>query len=652
MKAGLRALLLIASILALGVASGGRQPSPSRNGPAHTAQPRRQTRASNEAGRRGLSISGKLLIDGQPLAGVTIVISGAGSAATLMETMMGKLNVEETEVDGRFRFDGLRSAAYTLRPMLTGYVVQSGVVDSAGQQIYYRPGDFASIRMVKGGVITGRVLGESGSPMVGISVRAFRIKDLEGRRSREVTAQNLDALQPSTTDDRGVYRIYGLEPGVYVVCAGGTLGPEAQGPFDNDSAVYHPGGAVSDASEVAVRAGQESIGIDISYRELPGHTVSGTLGGRVPGGALFSGAAIMLNDTVTGALLGMRVGLGLNDAGNRVFAFSGIPDGTYELTAIGGLMGDETTAVPPRKVVVRGSDVTGVELVLAPLAEISGRLVLDTTPAAGSVAECTARPRAAIDQAVIAVRAGVAVGHGTLGPLFYSPEGALPDDKGEFKAKLLSGGLYYIQMKLPGDDLYVRSMTLPAVAEGRPGRNPAEGLDLKPGEKLAGVTITMARGAASLKGRLTAVSSEPKTSGDAERVRRDKSSEAAQGPEAMAPNRKFEEKPPTPAVTRLPDRLQVLAVPAEPEAAMDLLRYYQSAVEVDGGFAFSNMAPGQYYLLARVTPDEQWNDPAALPDWYKPEQRKKAYRAAKRANVSVELKPCAAVKDYSMPFLE
>jgi hypothetical protein len=563
---------------------------------------------------------------------------------------MGKSNVEESEDDGKFTFQGLRPAAYTLIPMLTGYIVESGVLDSDGQQIYYRPGEFAAIKMVKGGVITGRVFAESGSPVVGVSVRAVRLRDLQGRHSAEVTAESLDAFQPMTTDDRGVYRVYGLQPGIYVVSAGGTLSPDPTGPFDGDSPVYHPGGPLADAVEVVVRAGQESAGIDISYRELSGHSISGKLGGRIPGGAVVSGAAIMLNDAASGGLQGMRVSLGLSDTGNRSFVFSGVPDGKYQLTAIGGLTGDEVTVAPPRMVVVQGSEVTGIDLILGPLAEVSGRVVVDTVEQTDPKPECDAKPAPSVEQSVISIRkSGGQAQHVNLGPLFSRSDEGIPNEKGEFKVRLISSGLHVIQTKLYGDDLYVRSMTLGQLPDGRPAGNPAEGLEVKVGEKLSAVTITLARGAASFAGRVVPDASDPKGAG-ANHPGVNKTPELSLAPQSSnsTTGNKPQRIPAAPAT--LPERLQVVVVPAEPEAATDILRYAGSSVQPDGSFAFKNLAPGRYYLLTRTIPEDQWSSPELLPDWYNLEQRKKLHRDAKKAGVTIDLNRCVTVKDYSLRY--
>ena len=82
---------------------------------------------------------------------------------------------------------------------------------------YYRPGDNATITLIKGGVITGTVKNLNGDPLIAISVRAIRVRDAEGK---PIPFQI--SLRDRLTDDRGVYRLYALPPGTYVVAAGGA----------------------------------------------------------------------------------------------------------------------------------------------------------------------------------------------------------------------------------------------------------------------------------------------------------------------------------------------------------------------------------------------------------------------------------------------
>lgn len=83
---------------------------------------------------------------------------------------------------------------------------------------------------------------------------------------------------------------------------------------------------------------------------------------------------------------------------DRTFQLNGVSDGDYEISAIGG--GPEMVASSARHVSVKGADVTGIELVLAPLASISGRVNIE----ADQKLNCGRRRDAALRETLISVR--------------------------------------------------------------------------------------------------------------------------------------------------------------------------------------------------------------------------------------------------------
>jgi hypothetical protein len=65
---------------------------------------------------------------------------------------------------------------------------------------------------------------------------------------------------------------------------------------------------------------------------------------------------------------------------DRAFQINGISDGQYEIGALGsgGGPNSDLNVSAPRRLIVRGADVTGLKLVLAPMASITGRIVFET----------------------------------------------------------------------------------------------------------------------------------------------------------------------------------------------------------------------------------------------------------------------------------
>ena len=210
------------------------------------------------------SISGGLLDgSGQPIPNAAINVRKVGS--TGVGRSLG------TDSDGQFRADGLSRGSYAIWAYVPGYVSES-----TNDSKYYRPGDTVTLRMIKGAVITGTVTNSTGEPVVAVRVSATRVRDADGRPARGAAAPSRE------TDDLGVYRLYGLQSGTYLVAANGSsFSYSSPSAYDGDAPTYHPSTTRDAASEITVRIGDEISGIDIRYRGERGHIVSGTVSGSI-----------------------------------------------------------------------------------------------------------------------------------------------------------------------------------------------------------------------------------------------------------------------------------------------------------------------------------------------------------------------------------
>ena len=174
-------------------------------------------------------ITGRVLADGRPVGGANVIVQAAGGK-------IGDLQTTASDDDGNFRVTGLSPGTYSLLTQIPGYVMPP---DSSGPS-RHRIGENVSINLIKGAVITGRVTDEFGEPIVGVRVVAYRVRTLEGKPEFDSKALNVTAAGRET-DDRGAYRLFGLEPGIYVVSLNG-LAYSIQGLVQSRGAppVYHP----------------------------------------------------------------------------------------------------------------------------------------------------------------------------------------------------------------------------------------------------------------------------------------------------------------------------------------------------------------------------------------------------------------------------
>jgi protocatechuate 3,4-dioxygenase beta subunit len=575
------------------------------------------------------SIKGRVTDDGgQPIedASVFLLPAGISSAQGMFEAM--KVRPTSTDDEGKFDLDSVNPGAYSLMSFAPGYVTVAGSSIDGGVQRYYRPGEFVSVRLVKGGVITGTVTNEGGEPMVAARVKVIRVRDAEGRPSRVRLANPTQLFEDWKTDDRGHYRIYGLEPGSYVVSTGGKgLFSFQEDGYAGDVSTYYPSSTRDTATEVKVSGGQETIGIDIRYRGGRGYAISGTIAGGAST-SMSTATIITLTHAASGATEAMTfIPMAIP---NRGFAFYGMADGEYFVSAICPEEKTSASVAPPRRVKVKGGDVTGIELVLAPVGSIAGRVVVEALDREQKP-ECKPARKTTMEEIVLLARRDAKDGK----PQAFSPfeflpfsMDSVPDDKGGFTIANLEASRYHVDTRLPDETLYVRSLTLQSntsdeknasdqknssdqkAASNKKAGGPQNGIRLKQGERLTGLTITITEGASGLAGKITAANKEQP----------------------------------------LPARLRAHLIPAEPEATDDFVRYREAIAEGDGSFAFTNVAPGRYRILAREIADAEMGEDGPSPIAWAEQGREMLRREAESSATIVELQSCQRVKDYALRF--
>jgi hypothetical protein len=365
--------------------------------------------------------------------------------------------------------------------------------------------------------------------------------------------------------------------------------------------------------EVIVNSGAETNGIDLQYRSEKGYAISGKVTGvAAEGRGGFT--SVVLSYAATGAIVnralvtqrGRRPGQA--QPSENAFALYGVPVGEYEITAYRNSPEGEDAASASRRFVVSGRDVTGIELVLKPLASVAGRLQLEST------SQCKSSRRAAFEEQVFRLRA-----EEPAKPMPGRPTGvvAAPNRTGELGFRQLNAGRYRLLTELLAEEWFVRSITLPGVAAGSAAKTAAKpavpmpldvgrnGLALKGGERLTGLMITVAAGAATLAGRIK--------------------------PAASA---------------SLPAHISLYLIPAEREQADNVLRYAEARANNDGAFSLKNLAPGKYWVLAQ--PAEQVAGVALGLKAWSAAERAKLRREAEAANSTLELQPCQRLANYEV----
>ncbi len=539
--------------------------------------------------------------DGRPVTNANLMAQGGPGSLTQKATRV--------DAEGRFAFDELPAAAYVIIAMAPGYIDQSISKGDPSQWPRHLIGTQLKITMIKGGVITGTVTDSKGQPVVGVPVTAATATE-----SSAISTYLMGLGGGAESDDRGVYRIFGLLPGQYTVTAGGggPFGQFSASGFDLDVPTYYPSATRDTALPVTVRAGEETTGIDIKYRGAEGHSISGVVTGVIETNAALGVVTVLLSHAGTSSVLSLGVASPVDQ--RRVFRFNGVADGEYDLLASFQSGPNDEPLVGTKRITVRGGDVTGIEVKLSLLASIAGTITLDPIKPED---KCDKRPSQLAETVITTPRDEPKKSGSQVMTQLFAAYGVMLNAKGEFTARNLEAGKYRLAITLPTDAWYVRSIILPAPAAGgpqaatttpRPGDAWQGVVTVKSGERASAVSIMIGQDAAGLRGRVAV----------------------------------------TPEATAIPAGLRVYLVPAERSEANNVLRYSETLVNRDGSFAFTNLAPGRYFIIARLEPAVETESTRPRPSAWDATTRLKVQREAKTANTVVELKPCQRLVDYAL----
>ena len=506
-----------------------------------------QSRAFNPTSATG-SLSGVVVIEGpsatrQPARRTIVTLSGPG-----LQPSRGTI----TDDAGRFGFRNLPAGRFTLTAARTSFITSQYGAKRPG-----RPGTPVAVgggeqianlvvRLWPGAVISGVVRDERGDPVEGVAVTA--VPERARRAAPTWTLTN----NGDQTNERGEYRIFGLEPGRYVVAAEAdtaglgqigapteaeldaafealrrraapatstavssrttTLPPET-GPLFDYAPTYFPGTAsVAAATPLTLEAGQEQSAVDFAIQRVPTATVSGTV--VHPGGRPVAGVGVrMVSAAPSTFQLGGPRTLSATTRLDGTFAIGQITPGDYKIhvraaaTPVPETPGRVSidTTVPLlwglADITVSGSDVSGLTLNLQPALTVSGRLVFepgaaprppDLTQLRINVTSTTQRPGG------ISILNGVAQGNVVM-PVTVRADGS-------FDIGQLTPDTY--QVSVTGAPLKGTSWALKSAIVG--GRDVLDHLlTIVPGANITGAVFTMSDRATELSGRLVTSTGDP-----------------------------------------------------------------------------------------------------------------------------------------------
>ncbi|MGH9935656.1 MAG: carboxypeptidase regulatory-like domain-containing protein, partial [Blastocatellia bacterium] len=432
------------------------------------------------------SVSGRVLLKGEPVQGVTVVLQPqvSGRPANPDAVLRGR-----TDGSGRFQITGVAAGRHSITAFWPGAISQDDMsfTGMPGKTLNVAEGENVEnidLALRPGGVITGRVTDSQGRPLVDERITLDRL-DSQGRWQQYYGSPI--SFETFTTDDRGTYRIYGLSGGKYRVSVGHAQA-SGSGVVIMSRAFYpktfHPDATdESQAKATEVVEGDETTNVDITVGEtkrtydLYGRVVNAETGQPVAGVEIGYGSfrdGRMVSSTSSGE----------RSRANGEFRLIGVMPGKYGVFARS--QGDGDFISDPVTCEIGEGDVHGIEIKVRQGGSISGVVVIEGANDPNTLSRLSQ----------ISLRAFTRPSPGMPPPPVIGGMGGMirVNADGSFRIRGLQQGKVQISM-MPVPGLVLTRIEL----NGAPQR---DGIDLNPGEHITGVKIAVARGTLSLRGEV------------------------------------------------------------------------------------------------------------------------------------------------------
>jgi len=424
------------------------------------------------------SVSGKITIKGK--AASTILVSVRPSDfSSPFETSYRAV----TDLQGLYRVTDIPPGSYQVIAVVPAYIATND--NSRGKTVVIGDGenvDGIDFSLIRGGVITGKVTDADGRPVI-----EQRVSLVQGELSTEQRLQ-LGPLNSATTDDRGIYRMFGLRAGRYKVSVGqgseAFFGGIASG-RPTYKLTYHPDvNDYSKATIVEVTEGSESTNVDISLGRV---AQTFAVNGRVISGEN--------SEPIAGVRFGLRMITGsrggafisspnLSDAKGQ-FLIEHLTPGKYAVfilpTANSPLRAD------PIQFEILDRDVNDIVVTTSKGASLTGVVVLENTDNQSIVARLM---KLQVQGYVQSETPGGNIGHSS--PI---------NGDGSFQLTGLEVGSLYFSLG-PFSDAEARK-TFNLIRIERDGVVQPRGVEIKKGEQISGVRLVIAYGSGVLRGTVT-----------------------------------------------------------------------------------------------------------------------------------------------------
>ena len=335
-----------------------------------------------------------------------------------------------TGFDGTFQLADIPPGRYYYACKKSGYEAGSG----PSGQIEVGDGESVEgmvIQLRRSGVIAGRVVDSDGEPLPQAQVQAYRQTfGREGARLRPAAT--------AMTDDRGIYRIFRLEPGKYVVGVRplNELRPRGELAYEYAGSFYPNAMTATEAAVLRLDWGQEMGNVDLQVPAAPRTLLTGAAFNGVSGhpcrGCVVSITAE--DGTAIGTVNPNKAGL---------FSIVGLQLGSYQL---GTRFNDGDRLFGKEDLLVAEERTYEVELVAHRLQVVEGTVIAGKPPPGNAES-----PRRVGGVIVQLGRGGGGRGHSSQ---------PIPPTGGRFRFEEVAPGAYRVGLRSMGTAFYLKNLLL------------------------------------------------------------------------------------------------------------------------------------------------------------------------------------------------
>ena len=462
---------------------------------------------------RMASIGGQVTIGGQPAANVTVKIvesdprAGGEFFGTSRATAISEprtFNVV-TDAGGRYRLGGVVAGTYKVSAASNAYVLanQDSDIEPARRITLddEEEREDVDLSLARGGVITGRVTTSDGRPMIGTRVWLFALIRQGDRTEYKSHADQYQEM--FETDDRGVYRIYGLPAGRYILSAGGGDMFVKDSARDYRRTYFRNSASGNKAAIIEVKEGSEVADVDIRLGamkktyEASGRLIEAETGKPMPQAQVWA-SGYEKGDEEEGAPHEMSrgsrsTGAVTDNQGN--FRLIGLAPGEYDV-AYSGLWVDSEYYSERTAFEIVNDNVEGLEIKARRAATISGVAVIEG-PVDPNLRTLLFTPDAINIDIVQVTQNSRSVSRAPV-------TGIQPN--GEFRVSVSQRGsgwkVYFVanQWKIKG--LRVSRVELKGVEA-------PDGIEVNPGQQITGARVVFTKASGAIRGQVKLIGALP-----------------------------------------------------------------------------------------------------------------------------------------------